>query len=153
MNYIYPSCAHDNQIYSPIEINEENLQNIINNVKKITNCKCSEHIIQTEYIYKDLVKIECNNNNKESTNFFKKKIIGKYDKQSKDLIINYEIVNINDWNFPNLFQYDHVENKEIHKFKNVLFVKSNNNKYWNICVQFNNNESVNHLKNIKKLFY
>lgn len=134
MNYIYPKSTHTGCTYTPHKIEESKIEKLKQKLKLIS--KCDEQIIlQTEYFYRDLVKIEIDNNEI----FVKKKTFAKFD-QSQHLHVIHNIIPIEKHNFPNLNSYHNIDHKEIHKFGNILLIKTNS--FWTICVQCNNKKDA-----------
>lgn len=143
MNYVYPKSEFLNGVYTTHKIQNEKIEKLKQNLQKITG-QSPQIISQTEYIYRDLVKVEsiCADNQKEL--YLKRQTNSKYNSSTKNLHIVYNMEHIEDYNFPNLNSYHHTEKKEIHKYGDVLLIK-NNNAHWTICIKYESKESVEKL--------
>lgn len=145
MNYLYPKTIKTDNIYTPHVIDDNLIENIKVKIEEITGCDF-QVTHQTEYFYRDLVKVELNRNEL----FLKKKINARYNEKKQHLYISYDVESINSNQFPNLNSYHHVETKEIWKCQNILLIK--NNTRWTICIEYNKLEQMEKsLSMIKKL--
>lgn len=142
MNYVYPKSEFLNGVYTTYNIKDSSIEKLKQKLQKITG-KSEQIIFQTEYIYRDLVKVESSFENKQKELYVKKQTNSKYNPSTKNLHIIYNIQELENYNFPNLNSYHHVEKKEIHKYGDVLLIK--NNKYWTICINYELKESVEKL--------
>jgi hypothetical protein len=136
MNYTYPKSIVVNNCYIPHKIGDSEIANLETQLNELTK-STKQIIIQTEYYYRDLVKVESidqKNPDQKNDSYFKKKQVALFDPKTNELTIKYEIKEIKSYNFPNLHTYDHVEQKNIWKFNNVLLIK--NESCWTICVQY-----------------
>lgn len=131
MNYVYPKSSLLNSSYTPVVIDESKIESLKSELQKITNSK-EEIITQIEYVYRDMIKIESVFENVNTEMFLKKKCLVNFNDNTKLLEIKYEIIQVDKNNFPNLHSYHHTEEKEIHKFGNILLIK--NKTFWTICV-------------------
>lgn len=135
MQYVYPMSNCSNNVFYPFKIENSDIENTKNKLIKITKCSEPVKITQTEYYYRDLVKIVLCDGNKTTT-YATKKSYASYD-DNNELIISYNIKPIEPCKFPNLSKYDNVENKLIYKYDNVLLIKTNDNCWWTVCIENN----------------
>jgi len=143
MNYIYPKSEFTNGVYIPHKISHEKIENVKNLLKKITN-QNPQIIFQTEYIYRDQAFITIITNNITTEMYCKKRINAEFNNITKNLHITYELTPIEKYNFPVLNTYHHVDNKEIHKYKNILLIKIDDTN-WNICIEYQKKQSIDQL--------
>ena len=130
MKYIYPKTTIKNDTFIPYKIETNNIDNVRKQLKNTTN-EFEQYITQTEYIYRDLIRVEIISDN-VITAYYKKQTYASYDNVSKNLYVTYVTHEINDYNFPNLENYNHIENKKIYKYGDILLTY--NNFFWTICI-------------------
>jgi hypothetical protein len=143
MNYVFPKSEYANGKYTPFKIEETKIEQIKKQLEQITK-KPVQFVLQTEHFYRDLVKVEENlENYKQKELYFKKMTIAKYNQTTKNLHITYTTEPIEEFNFPKLNNYHHVETKEIYRYGDVMLIK--NNIQWTICIKYESKESVEKL--------
>jgi hypothetical protein len=154
MNYTYPKSRIANNGYIPHKINESKIADLEIQISKLTKA-IKQTVVQTEYYYRDLVKVESfdlyDQYNQKNEFYFKKKQTALFDLKTNELTIKYETKEIKSHNFPNLHTYDYDEQKTIYKFNNVLLIK--NRSFWTICVQYDKktNEITNIITELNKI--
>lgn len=139
MNYLYPKSNFSNGVYTTYKINESKIENIKNNLKKITNQEANV-VQQIEYIYRDLVHVEIGCGTQEKNLYCKRTLFVKYNNDSKNLHIIYNLKPISEFNFPNLNKYHHIDKKEIHQYGDIMLIKYDT--YWTICIKYDTKESI-----------
>lgn len=139
MNYVYPKSEFSNGVYTTYKIENDKIEKLKQSLQKITG-QSEQIIFQTEHIYRDLIKVESTCNDKQKELYIKRQTNSKYNHSTKNLHVVYNIEHLEDYNFPNLNSYHHIEKKEIHKYGDVMLIL--NNTYWTICIKYESKESV-----------
>lgn len=123
--YVYPNIIQEQNKYTTKKLSE----NEINKIKKIIKqyCNISQNIKQTEIFFKNLIKVNIKQNNKEEHYFIKKE--NNFKLLENNLINIFNIIQLNENQYPNLSKYDYmcVKNIEIYNIKSikVLFISYN----------------------------
>jgi hypothetical protein len=142
MNYVYPKSEFSDGIYTTYKIPNNKIDELKLSLEKLTG-QTLQTIVQTEYFYRDLVKVYSVCDNKIKELYVKKQTKATYNSKTKNLHIIYAVDPIEEYNFPNLKEYHHIETKEIYKYGNVLLVKNNTN--WTICLKYDNKQQIEKL--------